>query len=39
MPQKPTAPLKDLIGSRLPFSGLQNAHIIGVSFYNRPYMA
>jgi hypothetical protein len=38
MPQKPRDSLKDLIGRRLPFSGLQNAHIIGVSFYNKTFL-
>jgi hypothetical protein len=37
MPNKPSGPILDLIGRRLPWNatGLQNAHIIGVSFYNE----
>jgi hypothetical protein len=37
MPNKPSNSILNLIGRRLPWNatGLQNAHIIGVSFYNE----
>jgi len=35
MPSQPIANISDLIGRRAAFAGLQNAHIIGQSFYTQ----